>query len=255
MPPRIQEVLAKTLVHRSRIPGVDFVINPYGGCAFGCRYCYADFTRRFHHGPERWGEYVDVRTNARHLLYRELSRVPQGSLLLLSSVTDPYQPVERKYQLTRQLLEILLQRRDLRVSLLTRSPLVTRDLDLFQRFGTRLEVGLSIPTDREDVRRVLEPRAPAIHQRWQALRTLAQAGVRTYAFLGPLLPCNPQNLARHVAPYVEEALVDRLNYAWKIRPLLRRHRWEFVEDPQWFQRCVQEIRSVLGHRLRVVARW
>ncbi len=254
MPPRIQEVLVRRIVQPSRIPGVDFVINPYSGCAFGCLYCYADFTRRFHPGPEPWGAYVDVRVNAVERLYRELPRLPDESRILLSSVTDPYQPVERRYRLTRRILEVLLKRPDLRISLLTRSPLVTRDLDLFRRFGRRLEVGLTVPTDREEVRRILEPRAPALRHRLAALQSLARAGIRTYAFLGPLLPGDPQRLARLVAPFADQVLVDRLNYAWKVRPLLRTHGWSFVEDPRWFRTSVEELRRILGDRLQVVAR-
>ncbi len=248
----LQEVLARSVVHRSRIPGIDFVINPYSGCAFGCLYCYADFTRRFHKGPEAWGQYVDVRINAPDRVYRELRRVPAGSRILLSSVTDPYQPAERRYRLTRRILEILLQRPDLKVSLLTRSPLVMRDTDLFRRFGTRLEVGLSIPTNREAVRRIFEPRSPALDRRFQALAHLHQAGIRTYAFLGPLLPCDPEDLGRRVAPFADEVLVDGLHYPWKVRALLERHGFEYILDPKWYHRAVAVLQRVLGERVQVV---
>ncbi len=248
----LQEVLARSVVHRSRIPGMDFVINPYSGCAFGCLYCYADFTRRFHRGPEPWGGYVDVRINAPDRVSRELRRVPQGSRILLSSVTDPYQPVERRYRLTRRILEILLQRPDLRVSVLTRSPLVVRDLDLLQRFGPRLEVGLTIPTNREEIRRIFEPRSPALRHRFHALKRLSRAKVFTYAFLGPLLPCDPEILGRQVAPFVNEVLVDGLHYPWKVQSLLERNHLQFVLNPEWYRRAVGILRQILGDRLRVV---
>lgn len=252
MAPKVQEIQAKTLVSRSRIPGIDFVINPYRGCAFGCRYCYADFIRKFRDGDEAWGAFVDVKANAPALIWKEIRRIPPGKRVLLSSVTDPYQPLERNYRLTRRILEVLRLRPDLEVRILTRSPLVTRDVDLFRELGPRLQVGLSITTDREEVRKLFEPTAPAIPRRLQALRTLHEAGIRTFAFLGPLLPCSPRNLARLVAPHADRVLVDQLNYPWKVEKLLKAHGMGYILSPRWFHRCVEELRSVLGDKLEEV---
>ena len=252
MAPKIQEIYARTLVSRSRIPGIDFVINPYRGCAFGCRYCYADFMRKFRDGDELWGEFVDIKVNAPALIRKEIRKIPPEKRVLLSSVTDPYQPLEVRYRLTRRVLEVLLLRPDLEIRVLTRSPLVVRDLDLFVRFGPRLQVGLSITTDREEIRRIFEPTAPAIPRRISALKALHEAGVRTFAFLGPLLPCNPRNLARLVAPHADRVLVDALNYPWKVAEILDRHRFHFVLSPRWFRRCLEEMAEVLGEKLEAV---
>src|SRR5271157_5842440 len=143
------EIRIKSALVRSKIPGVDYVINPYLGCGHGCRYCYAVFmkkyARRFPGQP--WGSFVEAKVNIAEVLRRELARKRQRGRALLSSVCDPYQPVEGKYRLTRQCLEAL---RDYGwgLDILTRSPLVTRDLDILAG-ASGVSVGFSIPTDDE----------------------------------------------------------------------------------------------------------
>ncbi len=239
----------RSIVQKSRIPGVDAVLTPYSGCAFGCSYCYAAFTRKFHRGNEPWGGYVDVRINAPERLLAERHRIPRGGTVLLSSVTDPYQGVEARYALTRKLLECLLPREDLSVRILTRSPLILRDLDLLQAFGDRLSVGLSITTDREAVRRIFEPRAPAISRRLETLRKLSESGVVVDVLLAPLLPLNPSRFAALVVPFARRVWVDPLNYPWKVEKLLRRVRTEFIQDPAWIQEVVSELRRSLGEKI------
>ncbi len=137
--------------------------------------------------------------------------------VLISSVTDPYQPVEEKYKLTRGCLEVLLPHQ-FSVNILTKSPLVLRDLDLLKQFKD-LEVGITITTDDDEIRKIFEPHAPPIEARIQALKTLAKAGLKTYAFIGPLLPMNPEGLAEKINPYVHSVLIDRMNYASKTRKI------------------------------------
>ena len=186
MKPR--EIFAKTVLTRTGIPGYDYCINPYVGCAHGCKYCYASFMKRFTGHPEPWGEFVDVKVNAPQVLKRQLKRAARGSVLV-GTVTDPYQPAEKAHAITRGCLEALLERQ-FPTHLLTRSPLCLRDMDLFKQFE-EIEVGLSITTDSEETKRLFEARSPSIQSRIDALAALHAAGIRNYAFIGPLLPSGP----------------------------------------------------------------
>lgn len=182
----IREVTANQIVIKSKLPKAPYVINPYTGCHFGCVYCYADFMRRFGgHSTERWGEFVDVKMNAADLLVGD---VGAGKDILLSSVTDPYQPLEARYKLTRSILERLVALHPQpTIGILTKSALVTRDLDIIRRFAD-CTVGFSIATLDDRVRRALEPVTPPIEKRLGALRETASAGIRTYAFVSPIMP-------------------------------------------------------------------
>ena len=197
---------------RSGIGSVDYAINPYLGCEHGCVYCYARFMSRMGHVGEEWGSFVDVKVNALERLRAEAPRRRRG-VVLLSSVTDPYQPLERRFELTRSSLQILLEHQ-FPVIVQTKSDLVLRDLDLLRRFED-CEVGFTIITIDEVVRRVFEPRASPIHVRLAALRKLSEAGLETYAFLGPLLPYLSEEglgeLLDELAAYVGHITVDRLN--------------------------------------------
>lgn len=184
----IKEIKAKSILQKSALPDADWVINPYTGCRFGCKYCYAAFVGRFKHPDEEWGSYVDVKINAPELLKSQLKDGQDIGTIFLSSVTDPYQGLEAKYQLTRQCLQVLL---DLnyqgKISILTKSTLITRDIDLFQQFKN-IEVGLTITSTGDPISDYLETYATPHQLRLKALAELSQAGLNTYAFIGPLLP-------------------------------------------------------------------
>lgn len=160
-----REILARSVLTRTRIPGYQWCLNPYVGCEHGCSYCCASFMKRFTGHREPWGGFVDAKVNAPEVLRRELRRGRPGTVLV-GTVTDPYQPVEGRYRLTRRCLEALAERR-FPATLLTRSPLCVRDVDVFRRFR-ELSVGLSIPTDDDRIRRLFEPHAPPIAARVEA---------------------------------------------------------------------------------------
>jgi DNA repair photolyase len=163
----------------------DYTLNPYSGCTFGCSYCYAAFFARDKDLQERWGEWVTVKENALQSLRR--MRTPlTGKSIYMSSVTDPYQPVERELRLVRELLEDLVPRQP-RLVVQTRSPLVTRDLDLYGRLE-RVRVHMTITTDSEDVRRAYEPHCPGNGQRLDAITEVAASGVSAAITMTPLLP-------------------------------------------------------------------
>jgi DNA repair photolyase len=142
--------------------------------------------KRFTDHKESWGHFLDVKINAPEVLVKELAKKPKRGIVLLGSVTDAYQPAEQKYRITRAILEILLQH-DFPVSVLTKSNLVVRDLDLFRQF-TQCEVGLTITTTEQEIAHNFEPYSSTPQQRIEALDTLHRNGITTYAFLGPILP-------------------------------------------------------------------
>ena len=224
----ITEITARTILVRSRIPGVDYVVNPYLGCGHGCRYCYAVFMRRYarHHAGAPWGNFVEVKINLAEVLSAELRRKQHRGRVLLASVCDPYQPVELRYRLTRRCLELLAEF-GWGIDILTRSPLVLRDLDLLTA-TPGVSVGLTIPTDDDQVRRVLEPHAPPIPARIATLQKLRRAGLTPWVFIAPMLPMNPARLHELIAPYVGEVMMDPLNYRAQVRQIFRRHRWDYA---------------------------
>ena len=224
----VQEILVKSALTRSRIPSVTYCLNPYLGCQHGCRYCYAEFMRKFTPHQEPWGQFVDAKINIAEVLVKEVRRTKKADVSI-STVTDPYQPLEKKYGLTRACLKILLEHQ-FPISILTKSPLVLRDLDLLKCFPD-CEVGLTITTNDDQIRQIFEPHAPAIHTRLEMLRRLKAAGIRTYAFIGPILPMNPQALASQLSGLVDWVLVDRMNYAAKTRVIYKQHDFgQFLED-------------------------
>jgi DNA repair photolyase len=202
----IQEKIAKTILSNSKV--YDYVVNPYVGCQYACLYCYARYMRRFSGHKEPWGQFVDVKINAPDLLQREICRKKRATVWV-SGVCDPYQPFERKYQVTRRCLEILADK-DWPVAIQTRSALVLRDLDIIKR-SRYFEVGFTITTADDRVRKLFEPNAPSIAERVKALEELHRAGVRTYVMIAPILP-GAESLPALLAGSVDYLILDRMNY-------------------------------------------
>lgn len=194
MNPKISIITAKTILTKSGLPGSDWVVNPYNGCIFGCMYCYAAQIARWKHPDEAWGTYLDVKINAPELLKAELIKLEKrfpgknyGSIFF-SSVTDPYVGPEAKYQLTRKCLEMLAgfgYRGSIAVQ--TKSPLVVRDTDILKKLKNAT-VGFTITSLDDKVSRFLEVNAPPVSSRLTVLKKLHRAGIKTYAFIGPILP-------------------------------------------------------------------
>jgi DNA repair photolyase len=177
----VREVRCSSLLHRLNFrPGSDeYTINLYKGCAHGCVYCYAPSLIR---DERSWGSYVDAKVNAPAVLEGELRRA-EKNVVFVSSASDPYQPAEAKYGLTRRCLEVLL-RHDFPVLVLTRSPLVMRDVDLLKRLRWA-RVGFSISSVSDPV---YEPGVPSLEKRIAALRTLRSEGIKTWVSLAPIVP-------------------------------------------------------------------
>jgi DNA repair photolyase len=236
----VREIICRTLLTRTGITSFDYVINPYVGCEHGCRYCYAAFMKRFTGHLEPWGGFVDVKVNGPAALRRQLRRARPGKVLL-SSVTDPYQPLEKKYGLTRSSLEALLDVQ-FPVTVLTRSPLCLRDIDLFKRFE-RISVGFSVGTHDEAMRRLLEPHSPSIRSRLGALAALHGEGIPTWVFIGPMLPLDPAALVKGLLGAVDEVFIDRLNYPNKVVSLYRRAGLERYLQEDYFRLFGQDLKD------------
>jgi len=210
---------AKTLLTKATgfISAYDFTLNPYRGCQYGCSYCYAaafspNTKMRLH-----WGKWVIIKENAAEILAKELDNwykknPHQPPIIYMSSVTDPYQPLESKHQLTRRLLEVMLDYRPTLV-IQTRSPIIVRDIDYLQRFQ-RLRINMSIPTGSESVRKDFEPRSPSIKSRLNALIKIKQSIDYFKGFIPkisititPLLPTLPNEQA---------SFIDKLSIADRV---------------------------------------
>ncbi len=186
---------------------------------------------------------MDVKLNAPRLLEKQTRRAGAGTIIL-SSVTDPYQPLEARYRVTRGCLEVL-RSRPFPLNILTKSPLVLRDLDLLKTFDN-LSVGITITTDSDAVRKVFEPGAPPIKARVEALKTLHENGISTYAFIGPVLPMDPEVLARKVRPYVDKVLIDGMNYPSKTKAVYRRQVLDEWLDGVFIDGVIERLNRAFG---------
>ena len=219
---RQREITCRTILSPSGIPGADYSINPYIGCVHACAYCYAHYMQRYSGHDEPWGSFVDLKVNAPRVLIRQLRRVPRSSLFM-SSVTDPYQPPEKRARITRRILEILAPLPH-SLSIHTKSSLVERDIDILREFRD-VSVTFTIVTGEEDAARCIEPRASTVAERLRALEQLSRAGIATSVFIGPIIPfVTERNLERLLALLsgagVRSLMLDDLHYFPRIRERL-----------------------------------
>ncbi len=202
----VKEIEAKTILSKSQV--YDYALNAYVGCQHNCVYCYAKFMKRFTGHREPWGAFVDVKINAPELLSREINRKKKGRVWV-SGVCDAYQYLEKKYLVTRKCLQILVENK-WPVTIQTKSPLVLRDIDVLKG-AAGCEVGFTITTADEKVRRIFEPGAPPIEKRIEALEILHREGISTCVMIAPLLP-HAEGLVEMLAGKADHVLIDRYNY-------------------------------------------
>ncbi len=183
---------------KGALKSFDYTLNPYSGCSFACSYCYAAFFTRSEEEQNNWGYWVRVKENALQLLMKFRKAPLINKSIYLSSATDPYQPIERELELTRSLVQELLKYHQVRLVVQTRSPLVTRDIDLLKQFAS-VQVNMSITTDSEEVRKTFEPVCSSINSRLKAIKEVHEAGIQTCISLSPLLPVeNPEQFAQRL---------------------------------------------------------
>lgn len=208
----INETEAKSILSDSGIYSVDYSLNPYTGCAHGCRYCYATFMKRYTNHTSPWGSFVDVKINAPHVLATDLTNKDKGSVLV-SSVTDPYQPVEENYKITRKLLK-RLARSKFPTTILTKSSLVTRDKDVLSQFRSgKVDVGLTINFTNDRDCQLWEPGASPLTERFEAIEELAKENIPVYVHVGPYLPgiTDLRAILERVGNQITELQIENLN--------------------------------------------
>lgn len=237
----VSEINARTILSKSKV--YEYTVNPYAGCQHGCSYCYARFMKKYSGHREAWGDYVDVKVNAPEILSKEINDKRPGGVWI-SGVCDPYQPLEKKYELTKRCLEILIEH-NWSVTIQTRSPLVLRDIELLKK-SPKIEVGMSVTTSDDNIRRLFEPYAPPIQERIRALGELHSAGIKTFAMIAPLLP-KAEGLAGALTGKVERVLVDRMNYHYADW-VYRKYNLEKSWNDDYFSRAGREICSALRQR-------
>ncbi len=246
----INEVKIKSVLTKSGLPDADWTINPYVGCAFGCKYCYAAFIGRWKHPDKVWGGFVDAKINAPEILKNELEKLSKkirkknfGSIFF-SSVTDCYQGIESKYQITRKCLEVLADfGYEGEISILTKSPLVCRDIDILGRLKNT-NIGLTVTSLDDEVSGFLEGNAPSASLRLKALKELHDAGIATYAFIGPLLPYFAARIDKLEKIFaglknagVKAVYVEHINLSPKIRERLFDYLAKTPELIPYFQKA------------------
>ena len=240
--------------------GFGFCLSPYRGCEHACAYCYVrDYPQTLPSGKgeavsrDAWGSWAVPKLNAPELLWNQRHRL-HGKTVFLASATDPYQPLEREFRLTRACLKVLVQCPTTRVLVHTRSPLILQDLEVLKAFGSRLTVGLSIPTDDDTVRQVVEPHAPPIPSRWAAMERLAGAGIEVNLAACPLMPVrDPQAFARRARESgASGAWVGALRLLKDdaFYGVLARNDWLFVLDSDYQERVAAVLHGIFPRTRR-----
>ncbi|MBI2395320.1 MAG: radical SAM protein [Deltaproteobacteria bacterium] len=228
-----------------------YYVNPYVGCMIGCEFCYvderADLSRELEGLPRLpWGRWVDVKVNAAEVLRREVREHPPGIVRMSPIVTDPYQPLERRYRVTRQCLEVLVDA-GFTPMVLTRAARIRDDFSILSRAPGAI-VGFSIPTDDDRMRQHFEPGADPVEARLEALEEAHRHGLRTCAVIQPMLPMNVERLVDRVAPFASVVRVDRMYRMDRARALYDRAGCAWAAEDAFFERTAAELRSAFAAR-------
>lgn len=205
----IKEINSSSYVSKSNLPDADYVINPYVGCPHKCIYCYAEFMKRFSgHSREEWGDFLDVKRCSKLI---DADSFCETDTILFGSVTDAYNSCEKKYRITRSILEQLIPCKA-RVEILTKSDLVLRDIDILKKMSN-VYVGVSMNTMDDTFRKEIEPFASSIERRINALKILHDEGISTYLFMSPIFPglSDYKEIIRNTYKYVDYTCFENLN--------------------------------------------
>lgn len=229
----------------------DYSLNPYSGCSFGCNYCYAAFFAFSKQSRDNWGYWVKVKDNAVKLLAKYRKKPLIDKTIYLSSVTDPYQPIEHSLKMTRLLLQELLDYHQVKLVVQTRSPLVTRDIDLLQKFD-KVQVNMTITTDDEEVRKAFEPLCPANKTRLKAIAKVHTAGIGSCITMTPLLPvANARAFAQHLAETgINKFIVQNFHMSkGKFVANTREAALKMMEQMDWSDKKYQETVNIFKEYL------
>lgn len=240
---------------------MDYALNPYIGCEHGCVYCYAEFMKKYTNHKEEWGDFVDIKINMVDCLRQQIKKTKPGTIMI-GTVTDAYQPLEEKYQLTRRCLEILTDF-DFPIKIQTKSDLVLRDVDILKRMKN-IRVGFTITCFDPKIEKIFEPKASELEKRFEALGKLKEENIPTFVFFGPILPFfsdseeSIQSLLKKLQnTEIEKVYFDKMNYLgakWKkFRAFLDNN---FPHALSYYQTVAENgnsysnrLRSILAHSL------
>jgi DNA repair photolyase len=202
----IKEINTPDYLTVSKLPASDYVINPYVGCPHACKYCYACFMKRFTGHTEDWGSFVDVKRCDKKINLKKI----ENKTVFLSSVTDCYNPLEEKYEMTRNILKQLINSK-CNLSISTKSKLILRDLDLLKQIKN-LVVSISINTLDENFKNDMD-KASSIKERLETLKILHENGIKTVLFMSPIFPyiTDFKEIIEKTKNYIDEYWFENLN--------------------------------------------
>ncbi len=251
---KLTEKKASTALNPSKLPGLDYALNPYRGCGHGCVYCYSSDVLRMDNWQD-WGSFVEIRKNMPVLVAKQKKKL--SGVVGLGTVTDPYQSAEENSKITRYCLEQLATSK-LSTCVQTKSDLIIRDIDILQRMKN-VEVGFTINTMDEKIAKKIEPGAPSPKRRVEALRQLSEAGIKTWVFLGPVIPQinDSRELLEDVIQQVKNAGAGKLMYdRLRLKPHLEQRLrklfgyekakevFMLAKDKEWYDRISVKIENL-----------
>ncbi len=253
---KIEDIEAKSIIVKSNLPDSDYVVNPYVGCQHSCIYCYARFMKRFTNHNEDWGKFLDVKINAADLVPENTDKY-KGKTVTFSSVTDPYQPIENRYELTRRILQRLA---DLEPDLciMTKSDLITRDIDILKKFKN-CKAGISLSTLDNKIAKEIEPLASLPERRLKAVKALHNSGISNFIFISPILPkiTDWKNLIKETTNFVNEYWFENLNirpaYWANIKNWLKQYHPELLEKYKEIYKAGDDYWNTLEQKIKTFA--
>lgn len=227
--PKVTTANRGPVLTETKFKNYDLCINPYVGCQFGCKYCYVRFFVKDKEKP--WGEFVRLREHIADKLPKELPKAA-GKRVVIGTMTDPYQPIEREHRLTRKVLELIDQaeNKPSKIGVFTRSPIVVEDIDLLKKMP-RIRVHLTVTPYEREVLSKLEPIAISPQRRWDTVKALKDAGIRVHVNVSPVLPIWSESFTEDFAAKMKEMEVD-----------------EFYVDPmQCYGEAMVATEAAVGH--------
>jgi DNA repair photolyase len=240
----IKEIQCKSILTASKVEGIDYTICPYVGCMHRCLYCYVRFMEFAK--DKLWGNFLYIKINGDEVVKKQIKKIKENSIISISTATDPYQPIEKKYALTRNILKEIMPYK-VSVSILTKSALVTRDIDVLKDMWN-VEVGFTITTLNEQVRKIFEPYASSIDERLLALETLEKNGIKTYVFIAPILPhfterSLPKLIERIKNCGARRVAIDKLNYIGLLKFYLRKYYPELTFKNIMYENYFEKVKE------------
>lgn len=244
---KLYKIKAKSIFTRTKLPGAKWVLNQYVGCQHSCLYCYAKFMGRWLPSSYgKWGSWTEAKINAPELVQGKYV----DGWVCMSSVSDPYPPVEKNLKLTRQILKNL--NKDIKLSVLTKSDLVLRDIDIFKEFKN-IEVGLTINDFKGDLKTIFEPFSPINSKRKDALKILKENNIKTYAFISPIIPdlIDLKSVIRETKEFVDYFWFEFINQKAAgnefIQILKNRFpkSYKLLKDKKEFELFIEDCRSII----------